>query len=306
MITFGLLLTAASGLGWVAADAMRKRLATQLTALELAAALHLFQIPIVLVGLIFGHLVLDQGELQEMLSWEMETAYWMVALPSVLCNALANLLFVRALQMSDLSLTIPYLSLTPVLALLSSWLIVDEVPAAAGMVGVAVIALGALVLNPSGSNGSGFHPLRALKEEKGSLAMLGVACLWSVSVAFDKRALEYGSPIAHTAVLVVTGAFILDQVRRRRSDASLMVQIRPVGGLLLVTTVVITAALIAQLWSYHYVPVAYVEAIKRSLGMLGAVAVGWWFFNEGSTGRRLAAVGTMTIGVCLILLTAGG
>lgn len=306
MITFGLLLTTASGLGWVAADALRKRLATNLTALELAAGLHLFQIPIVLMGLAFGHLVLEQGELQEMLSWKMETAYWMVALPSVLCNALANLLFVRALQLSDLSLTIPYLSLTPVLALLSSWLIVGEVPAAAGIVGVAVIAIGALVLNPSGSNGSGFHPLRALKEEKGSLAMLGVACLWSISVAFDKRALEHGSPIAHTAVLAVTGAFILNQARRRRSHAVLMTQLRPVMGLLLVTTVVITAALIAQLWSYHYLPVAYVEAIKRSLGMLGAVAVGWWFFNEGSMGRRLAAVATMAIGVCLILLTEGG
>ena len=50
-----------------------------------------------------------------------------------------------------------------------------EIPAASGIVGVAVIGLGALVLNPSGANGSGFHPLRALREEKGSLAMLGYA-----------------------------------------------------------------------------------------------------------------------------------
>ena len=303
MITFGILLTATSGLGWVAADALRKRLAIRLTALELAAALHFCQLPIVLVGLALGHGVLAEGELQEMLSWRLDNAYWLVALPSVLCNALANLLFVRALQLSDLSLTIPYLSLTPVLALLSSWLVVGEIPAASGIVGVAVIGLGALVLNPSGANGSGFHPLRALREEKGSLAMLGVACLWSVSVAFDKRALAHSSPIAHTAVLAVTGALILNHVRQRRSDAVLLERLRPVGGLLMVTTLVITAALIAQLWSYHYVPVAYVEAIKRSLGMVGAVAVGWWFFNEGSMGRRLAAVGTMAGGVCLILLT---
>jgi multidrug transporter EmrE-like cation transporter len=77
---------------------------------------------------------------------------------------------------------------------------------------------------------------------------------------------------------------------------------RPVFGLLMGTTLVITVALLAQLWAYHYVNVAYVEAIKRSLGMVGSVLIGWWFFNEASVGRRIGAVAAMAVGVCLILL----
>ena len=132
--------------------------------------------------------------------------------------------------------------------------------------------------------------------------MLGVACLWSISVAFDKRALEYSSPMSHAAVLALTGWLILETFRRRRSSASMVERTRPVFGLLMGTTVVITLALLAQLWAYHYVNVAYVEAIKRSLGMVGSVLVGWWFFQESSVGRRIAAVGAMAAGVCLILL----
>lgn len=302
ILTFGLLLTVASGVGWVGADALRKRLAQRLSALELAAGLHLCQVPIIAVGLLLGSQLVESSELADILSWRMQSQYWLFAAPSIACNAIANLLFVRALQLSDLSLTIPYLSLTPVLAVFSGWLVLGEHPGLVGAAGVVVIAVGALLLNPSADGEPGFNPIRALKEEPGSVAMLGVACLWSVSVAFDKRALDYSSPMTHAAVLAVTGWLILDAFRRRRSPASIVDRARPVFGLLMGTTFVITVALMTQLWAYHYVDVAYVEAIKRSLGMVGSVLVGWLFFNESSIGRRIAAVGAMAAGVCLILL----
>ena len=254
--TFGLGLTVASGLGWVGADALRKGLAERLTALELAVGLHVCQLPIIALGLWVGLQLGDSSELAEILSWHLQSQYWLLALPSIACNAMANLLFVRALQLSDLSLTIPYLSLTPVLAVLSGWLVLGEAPGILGLAGVVVIAVGALVLNPSTEGVSGFHPLRALKEERGSLAMLGVACLWSISVAFDKRALQFSSPMTHAAVLAVTGWFMLEGFRRRRSSASLVERVRPIFGLLMGTTLVITVALLAQLWAYHYVNVA--------------------------------------------------
>ena len=46
-------------------------------------------------------------------------------------------------------LTIPYLSLTPVLAVLSGWWVLGEQPGLMGVAGVVVIAVGALVLNPA-------------------------------------------------------------------------------------------------------------------------------------------------------------
>ena len=302
MLTFGLLLTLASGLGWVAADALRKRLATRLTALELAVGLHLFQIPLILCGLVAAHVGGGSSELAQVVMWKLEPEYWQMALPSIICNAIANLLFVRALQLSDLSLTIPYLSLTPVLALFSGWIVVGEMPTVLGILGVVVIGVGALTLNPNAEGERGFRPLHALRSERGSLAMLGVACLWSVSVAFDKRALMHGSPITHSAVLAGTGALILELVRRRSSADALLPRLKPVSSLLLGTTLVITLSLLAQLWAYQYVPVAYVEAIKRSLGMVGAVVVGWWVFQESSLHRRLTAVVVMAAGVSFILV----
>ena len=303
MIGIGLALTIGCSLGWVAADALRKRLSEGLSALEVAIGLHLFQLPIIAITLLLSETSTTGDHAFDVISWSLDSSYWMLAAPSIICNAIANLLFVRALQLSDLSLTIPYLSLTPVLALFTSWLVVGEVPALMGVVGVMIIAFGALVLNPNEKDRGGFHPIRALLNERGSLAMLGVAALWSISVSFDKRALEYASPISHTTILAVSGAIILEFVRQRRSPVTIWSALKPSAGLMGVTTVVVFVALLAQLWAYHYTPVAYVEAIKRSIGMLGAVAVGWWMFDESSIYRRLVAVSVMGLGVCLILLS---
>ena len=205
-------------------------------------------------------------------------AYRLVALPSVLCNALANLLFVRALQLSDPSLTIPYF--TPVLALLSSWLVVGEIPAASGIAGVAVIGLGALVLNPAVRTARA-SICKALREER----QPGHAGR-RLSLEHLRR-LRQARPRAQSAHRLHCGVGGHGAPILNHSAATVRCRLARAAAsgrrILMVTTLVITAALIAQLWSYHYVPVAYVEAIKRSLGMVGAVAVGWWFFNEGST-----------------------
>jgi multidrug transporter EmrE-like cation transporter len=103
--------------------------------------------------------------------------------------------------------------------------------------------------------------------------------------------------------LAVSGALILEFVRQRRSSVTIWSALKPSTGLMGLTTAVVFVALLAQLWAYHYTPVAYVEAIKRSIGMIGAVTVGWWMFDESSIYRRLAAVSVMALGVSLILLS---
>ena len=301
-IAAGLILATLSGIGWALADALRKRLASQLSALELAVSLHWAQLPFIGALLVAGTWIDPAHPLTTIVSWHVEGPYWLAAAPTIACNAAANLLFVRALQLSDLSLTIPYLSLTPVLALATGWLFVGEIPSTLGIAGVFVVGFGALVLNPGSSHHGLLGPLKALKSERGSLAMLGVACLWSISVAFDKRALSHSSALTHTTILALSGGLILEIVRRRTSQTSLITQISSVRGLLLATTGIITLALVVQLSAYQYIPIAYVEAVKRSLGLLGSVLLGWWVFKEGSLRQRLAGVVVMAMGVGLILL----
>jgi len=285
---------------WVTADALRKRITAHFDALELAVCLHWIQLP--LLALLLGvPFVWPQSEWGQSFVWELQPGYWLPAMPTIVCNALANVLFLRALQLSDLSLSVPYLSLTPVMAMFSGWLVVGEVPTFIGMVGVCTIGLGALVLNPGKREGGRFRPIQTLLNEKGSLAMLGVGALWSISVAFDKAAVNLSNPLTHAAVLALTGGFILEMMRRRKPSHEFMARFLRAWLLVIVTTSVITAALFVQLAAYEFIEVAYVEAMKRSIGLVGSVLIGWLIFKESDVAQRLFGVCVMAIGVCLIL-----
>jgi len=72
---------------------------------------------------------------------------------SLLGNLVAFYGYVRALEASEVSLVSPLLSLSPLFMLLTSWMILSEVPDGQGVVGVLVIVGGTYLLTagPSGS-----------------------------------------------------------------------------------------------------------------------------------------------------------
>lgn len=288
---------------WTTADGLRKQITGQFDAVELGLCLHGLQLPL-LALLALVPWVFPNSEWSAAFTLRFEQGYWLPAIPTLLCNAVANVLFLRALQLSDLSLSIPYLSLTPVFAMLSGWVVVGEIPTSLGMAGVVTIGLGALVLNPGTSDDGRFRPIQTLLNEKGSMAMLGVAALWSIAVAFDKAAVGSSSPLAHAASLAISGTVILAVWRHRRPNGEFGARFRGGWRLLVLTTAVITAGMIVQLAAYAFIEVAYVEAIKRSIGLVGSVVVGWMFFRERRLSQRLVGVSVMAVGVCLILFAA--
>ena len=71
-------------------------------------------------------------------------------------KALSGVLLQRALQLTPLSLCVPYLAFTPLWLLMISFFLVHETPTMRGVVGVCVITLGAYMLNANaGKDGVG-------------------------------------------------------------------------------------------------------------------------------------------------------
>jgi len=73
-------------------------------------------------------------------------------------KALSAALLQRALQLSPLSLCVPYLAFTPMWLLVFSFFLVKEVPTLRGSVGVVVITLGAYLLNSNADGKSDKSP----------------------------------------------------------------------------------------------------------------------------------------------------
>ncbi len=74
-----------------------------------------------------------------------------IGVTSALIKAGSSLLFQRALSISPVSLTVPYLSFTPAVLLITSYFMLGEVPEAAGVLGVVIMTAGAYGLNTAGA-----------------------------------------------------------------------------------------------------------------------------------------------------------
>lgn len=214
-------------------------------------------------------------------------------------NILAYLCYIRAIKISDLSLTVPLVTLTPLFLLVTSPLIVQEYPTLGDGVGVVFLIVGSYVLNLQTCNAGYFAPIKALFTNLGSRLMLFVAFIWSITSNVDKVGVQNSSPLFWVMVLftcVSCGALPL--ALRRGGFVPALAQVKLLGltGLLNVTGVGF------QMWALMLAPVTQVIAVKR-LSTLIAVLFGVFWFGESGLQERLLGAAIMVAGVALISLT---
>jgi drug/metabolite transporter (DMT)-like permease len=229
--------------------------------------------------------------------------YWIPGAASVLLNVFANLAFLEAVRISPLSATIPMLSLTPVFASLLAIPLLDEVPTGRQAIGIALVVMGAFLLNlGAGDRFSVRDAWASLRRERGSMLMAWVALAWSVALPFDKLAMAEASVPFHALLLnlgvAVSSLVALSWTGRLR-------ELRVPAGSRWVLGVSLAASVVAIglfLLAVAHVWVGLVESLKRAIGSTGAVVIGAVGFGERVTPARLGSVALMTAGVALVLL----
>ncbi len=281
----GFSLGVAAALCWAGLDVVRKALAQKASPSALAIFLLLGMVPFL------GAWAAYDG------AWITDGQYWLPAVASMSMNALANVLFMRSVQLSPLSRTVPFLSLTPVFSALAAIPLLGEVPGALHWAGILLVVLGALVLNSD----LGDSWWKSLLHEKGAPYMIAVAVLWAFSTALDKRALSHASPASHAFLLSAGSAAILGTwILARRQQGELRAVFSAPKGLLMGLIALAVAALALQMLALQWLWVAVIETLKRAFGVLGSVAFGRLFFHEAITGRKVAAACLMVAGTSLL------
>ncbi|MDY7227279.1 EamA family transporter [Hyalangium rubrum] len=284
------LLTLSASLSYGSFDAVRKKLANTLQPLPLTALLGLGQ------ALFFAVWTLSSGATLPL------PGYLPQAAASITFSLVGNLLFMRALQVSPLSLTIPFLSFSPVFTALFSGALLGEFPRSIQALGIAWVVLGAFLLNLAKEDlASPTHFLRGVTRERGCLLMLGAALVWALGSIFDKRALVYASVPLHALVQSLGIALAILFLLLLRRDVGSLGNVRHCRGLYAVAIVVASLAQGLQLLALPLVVVSLYEAIKRCIGMTLAVINGALFFGEPVTPRKLLSIALMGTGVVFIL-----
>ena len=225
-----------------------------------------------------------------------QPGFWVALLIGGGLNILAFTLYVRALKLADLSLTVPLVTLTPLFLLATSPLIVQEWPTWADGVGVVLLVVGSYVLNirPAASFWS---PLLAMLYNPGSRLMLCVAFIWSITSNFDKIGVVNSSPLfwAVSLFTVIAGGMLPFVLRSG---------LKPLIGqwqLLGMTGGFNAIAILFQMLALTLAPVAQVIAIKRMSALL-SVLFGHFFFDEKGLQQRLLGAAVMVSGVMIMSL----
>jgi len=231
---------------------------------------------------------------------EIKDGFLLAAMISILLNTVAVTLQVKALRLSPLSLTMPFVAFTPLFMLVTSSFILGEFPTGKGLAGVLLIVAGAYSINLDHIKRGGLTaPIRAIASEPGSRLMLAVAAIWSVAAAYDKVATVASSPAFYTTFFgVVYGVIYLPLmiigVRRSKTPR------REVPGLFLLGALS-AVMILSQMTAIEMTIASYVIAIKRA-GLVLSVFLGYFFFKERHLRTRFAGAALMTLGVVLLSL----
>ncbi|MBT8763552.1 EamA family transporter [Desulfohalobiaceae bacterium Ax17] len=211
-------------------------------------------------------------------------------------NILATILYIRAIQASDLSLTLPLLSFTPIFLLFTSPLMVGDKPEPTGFLGVFLIFLGSYIL---GSSKPGFWgPIKGLFSEKGPRLMLCVALIWSIAANVDKMGIRETSPFfwAFCVQAFIASGLTLLLFKQQKS-----ISLGSRKNIFLLSLIGLFTAmgLISQMSAVNIGLVPYVIAIKR-LSIVFGVIIGALVFKEKDLKLRLCGAMIMLAGVFLM------
>ncbi len=226
--------------------------------------------------------------------------FWLALFIGGSLNVVTTILYMKAIKVSDLSITIPMVTLTPLFLLITSPLIIGEFPNIFGIVGILLIVMGSYMLNIKKKSQGYFAPFKALLEEKGPRLMLIVAFIWSITANFDKIGLLNSSPIFWVIAINIFITLCMFPIMFYKSRGKIK-QIPVNLHALLPIGLFSSLALICQMTAISLTLVVYVISIERTSAII-SVLFGYLIFKEKGIKERLMGVTIMLIGILFITL----
>ena len=237
-------------------------------------------------------------------------------LGAALLNWAATLLSTYALAAADASLVSPLLTFNPAFTLVVAWLALGETPGVRQTAGVAVIILGAYLLEANELRIGLTAPLRTLLRRPGTVLAVLASALWGITTVLEKLAIEHvrpqhgvqsGALVAFASTLLLVMFLTPGASTPRRADKA-PVEARKQGGSgqrRSYRSTFLTAALvagIAPLFGFSAIAlglVGYVTALFKLSAVL-TVLWGWLFLNERGVRQRLLGALVMVVGGVLV------
>ena len=216
-------------------------------------------------------------------------------------NLIAFIIYTKAINLADLSLTVPLVTFTPLFLLVTSPLIVGEYPTISDTIGIFLIVTGSYLLNLGKRKRGYLAPFQAIVQEKGSMLMLGVAFLWSITANIDKVGVRNSSPIFWAIANYTFIALEMLPVLLYKSKGKVIQPLKTNLFALIPVGFFQGLVVLCQMKAIELALVAQVISVKR-ISTLFSVFWGYLFFRESGIKERATGAIFMILGVFLIAI----
>lgn len=226
--------------------------------------------------------------------------FFLLVIPQSLAIALASIITAKAYKASDASIVTPIYSLSPLLLVLTSFLMLGELPDLLGGIGIVLIASGAYVLKIKGARDI-LEPIKKLWDERGVQLILVVLIIYSITANVDKIGVEMSSSIMWPLAVYTLSSIFLLPVMMKKSDnwkGKIKSDWKPLGLLGGLGGI----AIILQMTAIKLTLVSYVVSIKR-LSIPLTIIFSYFLLDEKESFReRIIGSALMVFGAVLISL----
>ncbi|MCK4892809.1 MAG: DMT family transporter [Calditrichia bacterium] len=217
---------------------------------------------------------------------------------SFILNSFTYYIFYRALQIAPLSHTMPFTAFTPIFLIPVAFIMINELPDLKGVIGIFCVFLGGFSIHLESLNLT--KPLKNLKHLSGTLLMILVAFIWSITATAEKVAVLSSSQAFYGAVICTLLSLVyLPLIFKKRNIH--FKTIRSKWPQLFILGLISGLMVLTQFTAYKFLLVSYVISFKRA-GIIVSVLIGIFFFQEKGALKNIISTLIIILGVFLILI----
>lgn len=232
--------------------------------------------------------------------------FWWALCGAIITVPVGNILYMRAVKLSPISLVVPMLAFNPLFTALVSLFFHQSLPSTWGWIGVVVVGIGLYILRLDKAvlKQGLLTPLSRVTRDPGAVAMLGVALVWSVGANLSKAMVVNASPLISAASTAIVGSvmlWLIISVRHKFHLSKLVAQVRRNLSQLSILGFAIALSNLAMSAAMSTGVTSYVIAIKRSNMVLSSLA-SRLFFQEKLTWIKILGILLMFTGLVMMIL----
>tara|TARA_B100000989_G_scaffold26379_1_gene17047 strand:+ start:939 stop:1808 length:870 start_codon:yes stop_codon:yes gene_type:complete len=279
-----------SGIFWSLFDVSRKLTLGKISSISLLIIFSIAQILIFFIWVILDGFKIDIF------------SYFIPGVSLIIISTISALLFLESIKKSELSLTIPLLSFTPLFSALLSSFMLKENLVITQYFGIIFIFFGAIILySKKISLTEIYNSIFSILKNKSAKYMLCVSFLWSLTPIIDKICFKFSSINLHGLIQAI-GIFLILFCFYKHSIQKDFSTIKANKLLILITVLIGTIATVLQFFAIKLTFVSIMESIKRSFGQILSIVFGSIFFKESISHQKILGIFIIITGVLNLLL----